>query len=361
MPASHVHFNGGVNLPDAETVMREIARRVPQGLRRIPDGETGDRRQWVFFQAPKFAATRGLEREAATTVNDANYFSGFSDMRIAEGVDPADLGWPDLGYADAYAESFQTFRKLKQQHVIPAGARFQAEYPTPFAVTTNFVVPGHQSRVEDSYAQALFADLDRLLATVPHDEIAIQWDVAYEVALLTGGLPAISRTFDAVMEHLARCLDRIPDDVPAGVHLCYGDSGHRHFVEPDSLDLQARMANAIWDKTRRGVSWIAFTIPQYQSDPAYFASLKNLRLPHDTELNFALVPYYPDRQPPETTAAQARLVENNLAAREDGHGALEWGICTDCGMARIQREGVPQLLDLHRQILAEYGQQEPGR
>jgi hypothetical protein len=34
MPPSHAHFNGSVNLPDAETVMREIASRVPSGLRR---------------------------------------------------------------------------------------------------------------------------------------------------------------------------------------------------------------------------------------------------------------------------------------------------------------------------------------
>ena len=48
MPADHVHFNGSVNLADAETVMREIAARVPSGLRRIPDGETGDRGNWIF-------------------------------------------------------------------------------------------------------------------------------------------------------------------------------------------------------------------------------------------------------------------------------------------------------------------------
>jgi len=38
MPPNHVHFNGGVNLADAESVMREIAARVPSGLRRIRDG-----------------------------------------------------------------------------------------------------------------------------------------------------------------------------------------------------------------------------------------------------------------------------------------------------------------------------------
>ena len=54
MPPTHAHFNGSVNLADAESVMREIAARVPSGLRRVPDGETGDRGNWIFFQMQKF-------------------------------------------------------------------------------------------------------------------------------------------------------------------------------------------------------------------------------------------------------------------------------------------------------------------
>ena len=65
MPADHVHFNGSVNLADAESVMREIAARVPSGLRRIPDGETGDRGNWIFFQLQKFLQLPWLVPDAA--------------------------------------------------------------------------------------------------------------------------------------------------------------------------------------------------------------------------------------------------------------------------------------------------------
>ena len=65
MPADHVHFNGSVNLADAESVMREIASRVPSGLRRIPDGETGDRGNWIFFQLQKFLQLPWLVPDAA--------------------------------------------------------------------------------------------------------------------------------------------------------------------------------------------------------------------------------------------------------------------------------------------------------
>jgi hypothetical protein len=35
-----------------------------------------------------------------------------------------------------------------------------------------------------SYERAMFADLDRLLAAVPHNEVAVQWDVAVEFGIL---------------------------------------------------------------------------------------------------------------------------------------------------------------------------------
>jgi hypothetical protein len=54
VPASSVHFNGSVNLPDAETVMREISSRIPSGVRRMTDGETGERGYWIHYQIAKF-------------------------------------------------------------------------------------------------------------------------------------------------------------------------------------------------------------------------------------------------------------------------------------------------------------------
>jgi hypothetical protein len=54
MPPDHDHFNGSVNLDDAESVMREIVSPIPVGLRRIPDRETGDQANWIFFQLRKF-------------------------------------------------------------------------------------------------------------------------------------------------------------------------------------------------------------------------------------------------------------------------------------------------------------------
>jgi len=119
MPPTGVHFNGSVNLADAETVMREIVSRIPAGLRRIPDGETGDRGNWVFFQLQKFLQSPSLA-EAHPHDNPAEDYE-MPQVQLAEGVDPSDMTWPDPGYANAYLQSYMTFAALRDQGVTPPG------------------------------------------------------------------------------------------------------------------------------------------------------------------------------------------------------------------------------------------------
>jgi len=123
MPAVSAHFNGSVNLADTETVMREIAAWIPAGVRRFPDGETGeDRSNWIFFQLQRFTGNPDFEVVRAEADPEA-YETPL--VRLAPGIDPESLTWPDLGYADVYLESYQTFVRLREQASSPrvAGSR----------------------------------------------------------------------------------------------------------------------------------------------------------------------------------------------------------------------------------------------
>lgn len=338
------HLNGSVNLPDTETVMREVMARVGSKLKRLPDGEPGDRQNWIFFQLQKFLGTPGLEPADA---EEQHGYRRLPKVRLTAGTDPRRIVWPDLGYATAYQQSFDIFCRLRDQGVIPAAVRFQAQYPTPMASISAWVVPEDQVRLLASYQAALFADLDRLLTCVPRAQLAVQWDVAVELGILESA-SAIGATdsFDDIVAGLARCTDRIPDGVPVGMHLCYGDFQHRHFKDPESLSLQVRLANAVVARAGRPVSWLAFTVPQHQTDPAFFAPLAELAVA-DADCYFGIVPYHPARQEPGTTAGQIRQIETHLSQ----HQLASWGICTECGLGRVDRDEVLTLLDLHREIL----------
>ena len=247
MPPSSVHFNGSVNLPDAETVMREISARIPVGVRRMTDGETGERNYWILFQHRKFLAMEELESVGSGEAYETEDPDAptMSRMRLADGVEADEIEWPNLGYADAYVESFAVFRALTQDGTIPPDVRFQLQYPTPIASMAGVIVPEQLPAVTASYEAALFRDLDRALATLPHDRCAVQWDVAVEFALLEGAYGPDSRLpLHAITPGLTRCVDQVPDDVSVGMHLCYGDYGHQHFTQPDSLATQVRVVNA---------------------------------------------------------------------------------------------------------------------
>jgi hypothetical protein len=350
MPPSSVHFNGSVNLPDAETVMREISSRIPHGVRRMTDGETGDRNYWISFQTRRFEQMLEFEAvsvgQAYETAGDA---PDMPQLRLTEGASAEMINWPNLGYADEYTKSFAIFERMQKEGTIPADVRFQLQYPTPLASVAGTIAPDDLPTVAPSYEQALLADLDTALERLPHDRVAVQWDVAVEFGALEGAMGP-KMPIDQIAPGLVRCIERVPAEVPVGLHLCYGDYGHQHFKQPESLQLQVDVVNTVTSGAQRPVNFISFTVPQGRNDIAYFEPLGGLRTGSETELYFALVPYHPDDQAPGTTAEQIEYID--AALLNSPGGARHWGICTECGMGRVAADDVPQLLDLHSQILA---------
>ena len=350
MPPTSVHFNGSVNLPDAETVMREISSRIPNGVRRMTDGETGDRNYWISFQTRKFEQMPEFETvsvgQAYDTAADA---PDMPQLRLTQDASAEMIDWPNLGYADEYTTSFAKFEQMQNAGTIPADVRFQLQYPTPLASVAGTFVPDDLPKVAPSYEQALFADLDTALERLPHQRVAVQWDVAVEFGALEGAMgPKLP--IDQIAPGLVRCIEHVPADVAVGMHLCYGDYGHQHFKQPESLQMQVDLVNAVSSGARRPLSFVSFTVPQARSDSAYFEPLSGLQTGSETELDFALVPYHPDDQAPGTTAEQIEHIDAALI--NSPGGARHWGICTECGMGRVAAVDVPRLLDLHSQILA---------
>ena len=56
-----VHLVGSVPLGSAEDVFRRAAEALGDRLRRIPDGETGPRSDWILWQYPVFSSLPQFE------------------------------------------------------------------------------------------------------------------------------------------------------------------------------------------------------------------------------------------------------------------------------------------------------------
>jgi len=334
---------GSVPLRNADEVFRVAAEHLGDRLARIPDGETGDRAGWVAWQGRNFK----LPELELVKPQPGQYPPTPRFRPRSADVDLATLRFPSLGFADAAIDSYPAFAALKADGAISPGVRFQVSIPTPIAPVAMFIVDEHQAAVEPVYEQTMRADVDRLLAAIPNDELAIQWDICIEVWMWERWLPA---PFDdveaALVERVARVGGWIPDDVQLGHHYCYGDFQHEHFHQPRDAGVLVDMANRMVAVTPRTVDWVHLPVPVDRDDDAYFAPLEDLRLPVDTELYLGLIHI-------RDGADGAR---RRIAAAQRHTGAF--GVACECGMGRRppgrggDDDGLCRLLDLHAQVSA---------
>ena len=200
------------------------------------------------------------------------------------------MAFEELGYASAAIDSYRTFARLKRDGAIPPGCRFLVSLPTPLAPVSAFVALEYQAELEPVYEAQMRKEVERILAAIPADQLAIQWDARYEFAMLEG---AIAVWFDdvraGVVERLLRLARMVPAAVELGYHLCYGDDEHGHFAEPEDAGKLVDVANALAATLDRPLNWIHMPVPHEREDDRYFAPLGELRLPAETELYLGLI------------------------------------------------------------------------
>ena len=339
---------GSVPLNSAEDVFRAVAGELGARVRRIPDGETGDRTGWVGFQIPMLAGHESFEivpsGKADSRESDLDKVARAEGedytlpvFALRPGVQARALQFGDLGYARSAVASYATFVQLKNAGVIGPDTRFQVSLPTPLALLLLFVSSRDQLRVEPAYKAALLRELDRIAAAIPAGELAVQWDIAPEFALLEGALESVFD--DAESELTARIIElgnAVPASVQLGFHLCYGDFGHQHFVQPGDMSVLATLTGQVIAGLRRPLDWVHMPVPRDRDDDAYFAPLQRLRLPADTELFLGLI----------------HASDGMDGARRRIAAAQRWappfGVATECGLGRRPPESIPALLGLHR-------------
>ena len=338
------HFVGSVNAAGTESVFRLAADSCAGVLHALPDGETGERWHWMLFQGSAFENTPGLRRESDEPI-DLNGFN-VRPFVVEEGFDPSGLRLPELGYARAALESYALFSKLKEEGKLPGDLRFQVSLPSPVACVNAFIHHDHRTALEGPYEEALLRELAAIQEAIPHGELCIQWDLATEFALIEA--PQIrgfgeqqawfSDVLDGAVERAARLGSQVAEGVTLGYHLCYGDLDEKHFVEPEDTGTLVQVANGLLEKTGRHVDFIHLPVPIERDDPAYFAPLKDLRLPEGTRVYLGLL-----HREDGVEGALKRI-------RAAGTALPRFGVATECGMGRSPRAEMEQLFRQHQEV-----------
>ena len=292
--AGGAHLVGSVPMDDAESVFRAVAGALGPHLRRIPDGETGERRRWIFFQNLMLRKHPDMEEDPtvppfALRQWDGKLLREMSLLRFRPGVDPGDVRF-ETGYAAAAHDSYAVFARLQSESVIPAHLRFQVSLPTPMASGYMYVSPRARDAYLPAYERALRRALDVIVAAVPPARLSIQWDVCQEVLVHEGFFPDRPADYARQIEvELARLGDAVPEAVEMGYHLCYGSPADEHLVMPKDLGVLVEMTRAIRRSLRRRMDFLHLPVPRDRADDAYFRPLERLDGLPSTALYLGLI------------------------------------------------------------------------
>jgi methionine synthase II (cobalamin-independent) len=324
---------GSVPLESSAAVFEAVGSRLGDLIKRVPDGETGARKDWIGWQAEVMKNAKGLEPGGTRPLQGGYLFQLYN-------VKPgASIVFGPLGYAAAAIRSYEDFRKARASGKLPAAARFQVSLPTPIAVVLTFSEPAAVAAVWPAYEASLNREIDEIAAAIPHRDLAVQWDIAAEICFVLEN-PELAKMIpmELLVASIARASLHVPADAELGLHLCYGDPGHKHVIEPTDTKLMVELTNALVGAIKHPIAWVHMPVPRERDDVAYFDPLKGLKLAPGTELYLGLV-HRTDGLP----GARRRLT----AAKQV---VTDFGIATECGFGRRPPETVNALIDLHREV-----------
>jgi hypothetical protein len=352
---------GSIPGDDAEAVFRACGPALGEHVRAIPDGETGLRRVWVNFIAATVLNTHPSIRSVSQpkpvgsianewrTEAEAFVPSSFEDMWFFV-VDPTveSIEFERLGYADHAIASYDIFKRLKGEGVISLGVRFQVSLPLAESAIRWFLAGKRDyDIVKPAYDAALKREIVAITEAIPPEDLLVQWDVCMEVLAAelddhTGqpplGYPLDGNPIERWETALSEMSPLLPEAVKLGLHLCYGDLGHAHMVEPADLARSVEMGNRGCLAAGRHVDYVHMAVPRDRKDSGYFGPLKNLDI-GNTTLILGLVHHTDGEAGTRERIAQAKAV------------LPHFGIATECGFGRRPQAQIPDLLDIHCRVL----------
>jgi hypothetical protein len=342
--ASELLLVGSLPVQSTEEAFRSGSELFGSSVFALPDGETGSRTGWVSYEREQLVRPHpDIEMVQATESPTGLPRHAYETpvFRVRPGV--SELRWGTWPRIDDAIASYQVFRSLRDQGAIPSRLRFQVCLPFPSSALNAFKAdfaadyPIAQRAFEDLVAR----ELVRLVEAVPAAELAIQWDLAYEVLDLEGVLAWTAGDAWARFAGPVGTLSRlVPEETLLGYHLCYGTFPEWPMFEARDLGLLVRMANYAVEHSGRTVDWVHLAGPRYlrSEDDRFFQPLADLR-PGSARVFLGIV-----------------LPVDGLAGARRRHATAsryldDFGVAMYCGFGRQPGQDGAETLREHRRVV----------
>lgn len=349
-----VHFVGSVPMDTTEEVFSRLCAELPERLQCIPDGEPAERGLFTAWQEAVFppeiligshaSKYPGMDHTAPKTKGPDNVNNPGTFKLSIDHLGPT-------RYDEAAADSYATFCRLRSARKVPPDVRFQVCLPTPLNAVAFRVRRDYVERAEKLYEHRLLEALAAIQHNIPVHDLAIQLDMAVELAHmehaygtkqdeLEGLSPFYSPVKEGIVERVQRIAAAVSPEVPFGLHLCYGDLNHHHFVQPVDTKILVDLINAVSngvDPNYHGLHWIHLPVPKDRTDDAYFSPLKELQI-RDATLILGLV------HANDHDGTIARIATANRTISKP------YGIATECGLGRTPPEELGSIFQIFRSV-----------
>jgi hypothetical protein len=350
---THAHLNGSLNLASADESLAMVGSLLGDRLSRVPDGET-TRRYWANSLIPLLYDVPQLERvDDGTYEPDVGY--SFPTFVLRSECQPEDVDFGVVEFADTALAGYRSFDRARGDGLLPASTRFQVSLPTPTPVEFFFFHPDLHGQIWERFAEHQRREITRLLEQVPAADIAVQWDVAPEMAFAAGTVASLpSVPLAEVVARLGQLASFVPAEAELGFHLCYGDPRPdmdppgMQVIVPDDIAFAVTVMNAIDAAAERQVDWYSVPAPAGQAeDEDYFRPLRDLTTGAGTQIQLGLVD--------DTDGLPGSLRRAELARAHLADVRADFGVATVCGMGRRHTAAIPGLLQLHRDLVDTLG------
>lgn len=274
---------GSLPADTTESALRAGAEFFGDLVFALPDGETGPRRAWVGYERERLCRPHPdlkivKETESPTGIPRHAYETPIFTIR--EGVKK--LHWDKWPRIDDAIASYPVFRKLRDEGVIPRHLRFQVSLPFPSSALNAFKSKfvADYAIAGPAYEDLVLRELKRLTEIIPPSDLALQWDVCYEVLDIEG---VVAWMGDGAWERFTGAVSRltraVPEEALVGYHLCYGTFPEWPMYEARDMSALVRIANFAVANSGRTVDWLHMAGPKYlrSEDESFFRPLSDLR------------------------------------------------------------------------------------